>query len=50
MSVSDQDLRNAVDAVFAKYDTDNSGSLDPKEVHNLINDALGHCNKQPISK
>ena len=50
MSVSEQDLKNAVDAVFDKFDTDKSESLDPSEVHNLINAALGHCNKQPISK
>ena len=39
---SDEQLRTAVDAVFAKYDADNSGSLDSKEVSNLINDALKH--------
>ena len=50
MSVSDQQLRAAVDAVFDKFDTDKSGSLDPNEVHNLINAALGHCGKQAISK
>ena len=42
MSYSDQQLREAVDAVFHKYDTDNSQSLDASEVLNLINDALGH--------
>lgn len=42
MSYSDQQLREAVDAVFHKYDTDSSQSLDASEVLNLINDALGH--------
>ena len=50
MSVSDQQLRNAVDAVFDKFDADKSGSLDSHEVHNLINAALAHCNKQPITQ
>jgi Ca2+-binding EF-hand superfamily protein len=42
MSYSDADLRNAVDHVFKQYDTDNTGSLDSNEVHNLINDAFKH--------
>jgi Ca2+-binding EF-hand superfamily protein len=42
MSYSDQQLRDAVDAVFKKYDTDNSNSLESTEVFNLINDALSH--------
>jgi len=42
MSYSDQQVRNAVDAVFSKYDTDKSNSLDINEVTNLINDALKH--------
>ena len=42
MSYSDQQLRDAVDAVFNKYDTDKSNSLDANEVYNLINDALTH--------
>ena len=42
MSYSDQQLREAVDAVFGKYDTDKSNSLDANEVYNLINDALAH--------
>lgn len=42
MSYNDQQLRDAVDAVFGKYDTDNSNSLDANEVCNLINDALNH--------
>ena len=39
---SDQQLRDAVDAVFSQYDKDNSGTLDQNEVANLINDALKH--------
>ncbi len=42
MSYNDEQLRAAVDAVFNKYDTDGSQSLDANEVFNLINDALNH--------
>jgi Ca2+-binding EF-hand superfamily protein len=42
MSYNDEQLRAAVDAVFNKYDTDGSQSLDANEVFNLINDALTH--------
>jgi Ca2+-binding EF-hand superfamily protein len=42
MVYTDDQLRQAVDAVFAKYDTDGSQSLDANEVFNLINDALAH--------
>lgn len=45
MSYSDQQLRDAVDAVFTKYDADNSGTLEANEVGNLINDALSHMKK-----
>ncbi len=44
MSYTDQQLRDAVDAVFAKFDTDNSNSLDANEVGSLINAALKHMN------
>jgi Ca2+-binding EF-hand superfamily protein len=44
MSYSDQQLRDAVDAVFGNYDTDNSGTLESTEVTNLINDALKQMN------
>ena len=40
MSYSDQQLRDAVDAVFGQFDKDNSGSLDQQEVFNLIQAAL----------
>ena len=51
MSYNDQQLRDAVDAVFKKYDSDNSGTLESTEVFNLINDALAHMNaKRTISK
>ena len=42
MSYSDDQLRQAVDAVFGKYDTDKNGTLEVAEVSNLINDALNH--------
>jgi hypothetical protein len=44
MSYNDQQLRDAVDAVFGKYDTDKSNSLDASEVFNLIKDALKSIN------
>ena len=42
MSYNEEQLKKAVDAVFDKYDTDKSNSLDANEVCNLINDALAH--------
>lgn len=36
MGYSDQQLREAVDAVFGQFDKDNSNSLDSNEVYNLI--------------
>jgi Ca2+-binding EF-hand superfamily protein len=42
MSYSDDDLRNAVNAVFDAYDKDKSGTLEVNEVRLLINDALKH--------
>ena len=44
MSYTDDQIRAAVDAVFAKFDTDNSNSLDENETLNLINTALGQMN------
>jgi Ca2+-binding EF-hand superfamily protein len=44
MSYSDQQLRDAVDAVFTQFDADKSGHLDANEVGNLINAALKHMN------
>ena len=40
MGYSDQQLRDAVDAVFGQFDKDNSNSLDQQEVFNLIQAAL----------
>jgi len=37
---SDDQLRQAIDAIFNKYDTDNSGTLEDTEIFNLINDAF----------
>ena len=42
MSYSDQQLRDAVDAGFANFDTDHSSSLDANDFGNLINSALQH--------
>ena len=44
MSYSDQQLRDAVDAVFGQFDKDGSNTLDPNEVANLINAALAQMN------
>lgn len=40
MSFSEDELRKAVDEVFACYDFDKSGTLDVEEVEVLIKDAL----------
>lgn len=37
---SDDQLRQAIDGIFDKYDTDRSGTLEANEVFNLINDAF----------
>lgn len=42
MSYNEQQLKEAVNKVFDKYDKDNSGTLDASEVTALINDALAH--------
>lgn len=46
MTYTEDQLRQAVDAVFAKYDADKSGTLESGEVFNLINDALNHMGSQ----
>ena len=42
---TDDQLRQAIDGIFQKYDTDKSGTLEGKEVYNLINDAFKSLNK-----
>lgn len=42
MGYSDDQLRQAVDAVFGQFDKDNSGSLDNAETYNLICAAMKH--------
>lgn len=37
---SDEQLRQAIDAIFNKYDADNSGTLEDKEIFCLISDAF----------
>ena len=37
---SDQQLRQAIDGVFAKYDVDKSNTLDNNELRNVIADAF----------
>lgn len=44
MSYNDDQLRDAVDAVFGQFDQDGSNTLDQGEVANLINAALNHMN------
>lgn len=36
MGYTDQQLRDAVDAVFGQFDKDGSNTLDPQETYNLI--------------
>lgn len=40
MSISEAEIKKAVESVFKVYDKDNSGTLDQDEVTSLINDAL----------
>ena len=49
MSYSEQQLKDAVDAVFQQFDKDNSGTLDSNEVSNLINAALKHMNSPRVA-
>ncbi len=42
MSYNDDQIRNAVNAVFDAYDKDKSGTLEPNQITLLINDALKH--------
>ncbi len=37
---SDDQLRQAIEAIFNKYDADKSGTLEGAEIFNLINDAF----------
>lgn len=37
---SDDQLRQAIDAIFGKYDNDKSGTLEGNEIFCLINDAF----------
>jgi Ca2+-binding EF-hand superfamily protein len=52
MSYSEEQLRQAVDAVFNQFDADKSGLLDANEVLALINTALQHmkANRQATQK
>ena len=49
MSYTEQQLKDAVDAVFQQFDKDNSGTLDSNEVSNLINAALKHMNSPRVA-
>jgi Ca2+-binding EF-hand superfamily protein len=37
---TDEQLRQAIDAIFNKYDVDHSGTLEDNEIFALINDAF----------
>ena len=37
---NDEQLRQAIDAIFNKYDVDQSGTLEDNEIFSLINDAF----------
>jgi len=37
---SDDQLRQAIDAIFNKYDSDKSGTLEGSEIYSLISDAF----------
>lgn len=40
MKPTDGQLKAAINAIFTKYDTDHSGTLEGKEVYDLIKDAF----------
>ena len=40
MSYTDDQIRAAVDVAFAKFDRDNSGTIDENEIPDFINSAL----------
>jgi len=42
MGYTDDQLRQAVDAVFGQFDKDGNGSLDQQETYNLICAAMKH--------
>ncbi len=42
---SDDQLREAIDGIFNKYDTDKSGTLEGPEIVRLINDAFSSLGK-----
>lgn len=37
---SDEQLKQAIDAIFTKYDKDRSGTLEENEIYELIKDAF----------
>jgi Ca2+-binding EF-hand superfamily protein len=43
---SDDQLRQAIEAIFAKYDADKSGTLEGNEIFSLINDAFKSLGRQ----
>lgn len=43
---TDDQLKQAIDAIFNKYDTDRSGTLEENEIYNLINDAFKSLGRQ----
>jgi hypothetical protein len=44
MSYSNQQLNQAIDSAFDKYDKDNSNFIEERDVYSLICDALKHLN------
>ena len=47
MAISDEQLREAVDAVFSQFDADGSNTLDKNEVFNLICAAMDKMDPKP---
>ena len=49
--LSDDKLRQVIDAIFGKYDTDNSEALEDDEIFNFVNDAFKSLGRQkPVSE
>ena len=45
--MSSEELRAAVDAVFAQFDADGSNTLDKNETYNLVKAAFGSMDPKP---
>lgn len=47
---NDDQLRQAIDSIFCKYDTDKSGTLEANEISCLISDAFKSLGRDRMAK